>query len=261
MEKKGNAFGITSVVLGIIGFLTGFIAIGIIFDILAIIFGLIAIISNKQKSGLGIAGLTIAIISIIILMLLLAFGFKGSSKSETAISDSDLSTTEYSFHAGVSNTMYVLVIKNNSKETVDISGETIAFDSNGKKVGVAQDTGNAIAPSESACLQFYYDTDNAASFKHSLEYKISSYSSITSKLKFEETKNDNNIIVTCTNNSDKTATSIQANIIFFNGNVAVGCKKANFGDDNAELKAGENSSVELDCHQKFDDYKIFYTAR
>jgi hypothetical protein len=272
MEKKGNAFGVTSLVLGIVGFLTGFILIGIVFDIIAIIFGLIAIISKKQKSGLGKAGLVIALCSIILVAILgTVFSFNSndsgsitneqSSETSSGIADSDFTITEYSFHDGVDNTMYVMVVKNNSNETVDISGDTTALDSTNKKVGVCEDECYAIAPSESACLQFYYDTENAASFKYSIDYKKSSYSSTTSLLNFEESQNENNVVVTCTNNANKTATNIKASIIFFNGNVAVSCDKTYIGDDNNELKAGENNSAELDSYQKFDNYKIFYSAR
>lgn len=63
-QKAG--LGIAALVLSIVGFLTGFIGIGIIFDIIAIILVLIAIISKKQKSGLGVAGLVLGAVAIIL---------------------------------------------------------------------------------------------------------------------------------------------------------------------------------------------------
>lgn len=75
-----SGLGIASLILGIIGFLTAFIVIGILFDIIAIILGIIAIANKNQKSGLGIAGLIIASVSIIIMIFFGAM-FSDSSSS------------------------------------------------------------------------------------------------------------------------------------------------------------------------------------
>ena len=71
MEQKRelkNGLGIASFVIGIIGFLTGFIAIGMYFDIIAVILGVIALVSKKNKKGFAIAGLLIAALGFIIMM-------------------------------------------------------------------------------------------------------------------------------------------------------------------------------------------------
>lgn len=67
-QQKGSGLGIASFVLGIIGFLTGIFAIGIIFDIIAIVLGLIAIAGKKNKSGFAIAGTVLSILSIILVV-------------------------------------------------------------------------------------------------------------------------------------------------------------------------------------------------
>ena len=68
-QPKSSALGITAFVLSIIGFLTGWIYIGILFDTIAIILSIIALIRIKVtkkniKKGLAIAALVIAVLSI-----------------------------------------------------------------------------------------------------------------------------------------------------------------------------------------------------
>lgn len=63
-KKDGlcNGLSITSLVLSILGFLTGWLAFGLFFDVLGIIFGIIAIIIGKKRNvscGMAIAGIII----------------------------------------------------------------------------------------------------------------------------------------------------------------------------------------------------------
>ena len=86
MKKKGNGFGIASLVLGILGFLTGFIAIGILFDIIAIVLGLIAIINKRQKSGLGIAGSILGFVGMITTIFIFSI-FSDDDSAKTVITN------------------------------------------------------------------------------------------------------------------------------------------------------------------------------
>ena len=96
MEQKRelkNGLGIASFVIGIIGFLTGFIAIGMYFDIIAVILGVIALVSKKNKKGFAIAGLLIAASGFIIMMFLVDV-FDGSDKTKTTKNKSVQTTEE-----------------------------------------------------------------------------------------------------------------------------------------------------------------------
>lgn len=66
-DKKGGGFGITSLVLGVVGLLVG----AIIFGPLAIIFGAIGMFNRKLK-GLAIAGLILGIIDLIYGIIVIA---------------------------------------------------------------------------------------------------------------------------------------------------------------------------------------------
>jgi hypothetical protein len=85
MEQKKNGLGIASLILGIVGFLTGIFMIGILFDIVAIILGIIAITSEKNNKGLAIGGVVISVTSIISVIITLGLGFGlNMNKTETA---------------------------------------------------------------------------------------------------------------------------------------------------------------------------------
>ncbi len=82
MEQKKNGLGIASLILGIVGFLTGIFIIGILFDIVAIILGIIAITSEKNNKGLAIGGVVISVTSIISVIIILGLGI-GLNMNET----------------------------------------------------------------------------------------------------------------------------------------------------------------------------------
>jgi len=60
LKKKGNGYGVASLVLGIIGLITAWIPFSLILDILAIIFG------TKSDDGNGTAGKVMGIIGLIL---------------------------------------------------------------------------------------------------------------------------------------------------------------------------------------------------
>lgn len=191
MEKQENSFGIVALVLGIIGILTSCIGIGLIFDVIAIVFGIIAITSPKQKSGLGIAGLAIAICSIVIFTFAVSVFSDDDSDSGTisnstvhdtevpaekktntssSISDSDFETTEYSYGNLIGDSIYIVVVKNNSSETVKISATATAFDADGNKLELASDDIYCLEPGKSFPLKFYFDGESADRYEYTMEY-------------------------------------------------------------------------------------------
>ena len=70
---KSSGIGIAALVFSIIGFMTGFIIIGIFFDIIAVILAIIALLVSTKKhtsKGLPIASIIIAVSSILFLCVL-----------------------------------------------------------------------------------------------------------------------------------------------------------------------------------------------
>lgn len=89
-NQLSNGFGIASLVLSILGFLTAFLIFGIFLDIFAIILGIISILIKKQKSGFGLAGIIISVISML-LTILIFYTISSSSDHKTVAIVSDTS--------------------------------------------------------------------------------------------------------------------------------------------------------------------------
>lgn len=74
-NKDGLCSGlsITSLVLSILGFLTGWLAFGIFFDFLGVIFGILAIVIGKKRNvscGMAIAGIIIGALGLGLMLFL-----------------------------------------------------------------------------------------------------------------------------------------------------------------------------------------------
>lgn len=90
MEQKKSGLGIASLILGIIGFLTGIFLIGIIFDIVAMVLGIIAIASKKNNKGLAIGGVALSATSIILVVIIFSLGFNINKKETAKLVDSNV---------------------------------------------------------------------------------------------------------------------------------------------------------------------------
>lgn len=76
--EKVSAFGIIAFILSIIGFMTGFLRIGVAFDVVAIILAIIVLIKSKRKptkKGLPIAGISVAAVSLIFMAIIYGGNF------------------------------------------------------------------------------------------------------------------------------------------------------------------------------------------
>lgn len=81
-QPRVSALGIVAFVLSIIGFLTGFIVIGIFFDAIAIILAIISLLLSrirKYRNGLSIAALILSIISLVLVFSINTPNFYGKN--------------------------------------------------------------------------------------------------------------------------------------------------------------------------------------
>lgn len=275
MEKKNIVFGLLGFIFSILALLLacGLPLLGVILAIAAFVLSIIGCSRKYGLRGLAIAGIVISCIASITCILFLLLGDETSGTiSNTGTTEKIDNTTsaevdgsafdikEYHFNDGSGYTMYVLVVKNNSDKTIDMDADVTASDDSGKNVGVSSDYAYNIAPNQSGCMQFYFDTESASTFKYNIDYRSTSVESIASELTFTETQNDDNVIITCKNDTDCIAYSVRADIIFFNGDTPVGCDFTYLCDDDLKLDIGKDISKEIECYQEFDNYKVYYSA-
>lgn len=86
---KQSGFGIASLVLSIVGFLTSCVVVGIIPSFLALIFAIIGLCQKDRGKGTAIAGLVLSLISVVSFLFLVVIGFSLSEEGESYTQDSN----------------------------------------------------------------------------------------------------------------------------------------------------------------------------
>ena len=69
VQKGGSALGIAALILSILGFLTGFLGVGIALDVIAIVLAVVVFVQAKKKpmkTGTATGGLVVAVLSIVL---------------------------------------------------------------------------------------------------------------------------------------------------------------------------------------------------
>ena len=69
VQKGGSAVGIAALILSILGFLTGFLGVGIALDVIAIVLAVVVFVQAKKKpmkTGTATGGLVVAVLSIVL---------------------------------------------------------------------------------------------------------------------------------------------------------------------------------------------------
>lgn len=261
-----SGLGVASLVLGIVGFLTGLLVIGLLFDVLAIFLGIICIISKKQKSSFGVAGLVLGILGIVLTMFvheLIDDAADASAKSvitsqsEKASSAEDiaeqLDIKEYSFHPFEGDSEYVLKITNNSPVNASISANGIAMDDSGKKLGADSQDAYSVAPNDTIFFSFYFSGIYTDNFSYEIVADKTYIDYVKADVTYEVEKNADNVIITVTNSSDTpTCTIVYA--LFLKDGVAVGYDYSYVGD--MSIPANTTLTCQLSSFAEYDDVDI-----
>lgn len=283
---KQSGLGIASLVLGIIGLLLSCVVIGIVPCAIGLILAIVGLTQKDRGHGTAIAGLVCSVIGIGIFLLEIFVIGTSSGDSSTAsnvstISEtsevieesvsktedkdlaSQMSITEYSMENTIGDTYYILIIKNNSSETVELNVNAVAKDISGKTIGAASSSENAVESGQEVCLLNYFDgVTNAGTFEYTLSVKEEKYyDSVYSDLTVEESRTDEKVILTVTNNGSEPAQFVEAQALFFLGGELVYYGSTYITDDESEIKASATIAEEIDCYKEYDDVKVYFSGR
>lgn len=176
---------------------------------------------------------------------------------------SQMSVEEYYYENTIGDTLYFLIVTNNSKETVSIEVNAVAKDSEGQLVGATGTDEEAVGSGETVCLTNYFsDVQGAANFEYTMTVKKDQYyESVANDLLIEESRTDKKVILTCTNNGDEAAEFVEAYALFFSEGKLIGYDSTYITDDDSEIKAGATISDELSYYKIYDDVKVYVHGR
>lgn len=228
------------------------------------------------------------ILGVIILLLLLnMFGKSGSKnaesentveneKAETTVvenkkdeadgktySENDFDVKEYLYENTIGDTLYFLIVTNNSKANVAVSGNATAKDSSGNSIGADDMDIAVVGAGETSFGYFYFDgVTGIDSVDYSLKYSDSLYDPVINNLEVEQTTNDENVIVSATNKGNKEAEFVMAQALFFDENNNVIWESEDYiTDDELKIKPNDTLSVQLDCYKGYDHVEVYFTGR
>jgi len=171
-----------------------------------------------------------------------------------------LETTQYSFQK-MGFRYAFFKIKNNSPYNLRVKLDVEFFDSKGNLVGVNSLSQEAFESGQEIILYDMPDEDYER-----VEYKITPqeethYDCIQSDLSYNVTEADKKIILEVTNNGEKPAEFVLAQVLFSQGDLISGFGQQYFVDEQSELKPGESIKKEIPCYDEYDSYQIFLTGR
>ena len=159
------------------------------------------------------------------------------------------------------STYYFLEIENTSIYDLDIDAEVKYFDDSGNLIGTDSSSEYAIAQGYKALMVFYPD-DNFAKAEYKLDVKNASiYKPGNDDISYEVSEADEKIIVTVKNISDETLDSMEGKALFYKDGNVVGSDFTYFTDSDAELKAGDDVTKELNCYDGYDSYELYLYPR
>lgn len=152
-QNVGSGLAIACLTLGIIGFFSGFLLVGIALDVLAVILGILSLTNGKPKKGMAIAGILISLSSILLTLLFYAFIGRidqpvvdypeqielpqpppAPPSIDSSALVSHISMEEYDMGNGV-----IVIFENGNASDVDLTLRTAYYDEAGKMISFKED--------------------------------------------------------------------------------------------------------------------------
>ena len=188
-----------------------------------------------------------------------------SSGTTASFSDEDFTKHEYLFENSIGDSLYFVVVTNNSDAIVSISGNATAKDASGTPIGAGNTSIDVLGPGETSIDYFYFDSvKNIASVDYQLSYSPAKYyQPVIGNLAVQQILNDKNVTVTVTNEGDINAQFVEAHALFFDAAGNVIAHSSNYVTDNdSEIKPGATISAQLDSYGKdYDHAEVYFTGR
>lgn len=190
-----------------------------------------------------------------------------SDGSSTPVSESvlskDFSSAGYLYETSVGDSLYFLVVTNNSSEACSVKGNAVARDASGKAIGAGDLTLDILGPGETSIGYFYFDkVFGIDKVDYQLFGSDSYYEPVLKDLSAEVTINDENVVVAVTNNGTNPAQFLEAYVLFFDAdNNLVWYESGYLTDDDSELKPGATISEQADMDSEFDHAEVYFRGR
>lgn len=189
---------------------------------------------------------------------------RADNENNGEISDSDFDVKEYIYENTIGDTLYFVIVKNNSNQNVSVSANATAKDANGNSIGADDMSIDIIGVGETSIGCFYFDgVTGVEKVECNIKYKKESYyTPIINSLSVEQTLNKTNVILSVTNNAEEPARFVEATALFLDAeNNVVWYDSKSITDDDLEIKSSDTISAQLDVYGEYDHAEIYYVGK
>lgn len=187
-----------------------------------------------------------------------------ASEADGSVADEDFAVKEYHYENTIGDSLYFLVITNNSTGSVGIDINMTAYDAGENVIGAANGSIDVLGPAEQSIASFYFDSvtgiDHVA---YTMSYDDSPfYDPVLSDLDIVQNINDKNVVVSVTNKGSEPAQFVEVYALFLNSAEQVVSYESRYvTDSDSEIKPGAALSEQLDSYEPFDSVECYFTGR
>ena len=197
-----------------------------------------------------------------------------SDSADPADYAAQLDKEEYTYDDGYGSTYHFIVLKNNSDQTLTIATNSVAYNGSGDKIGADSGHLDALGPqSEQLVIESFDNVSDVDHFDTTISAsKAKWYEDATANIEVEadvlgdkviEVEADvlgDKVIITCTNNGDEPAQSVEGRVIFLKDGECVGFSTNYFMNEDGKLKPGESLTKQFDYYNGTFDEAKYYIA-
>lgn len=187
---------------------------------------------------------------------------KSTTVSKPKYDETDFEIKEY-LYENYGRHLYFIVVTNNSDDSVKVEGNATAKDADGNILAVDSMRIYVVGPGETTIGYFSFsNAENMSSVEYELTYGEPTYTAVLNDVSSEIIINNKNVIVSATNNGDKSIDYLEAYALFFDadGNVVYN-NYTYISDSDGELKAGSTLSKQIDCYKDFDNVEVYFIGK
>ena len=185
-----------------------------------------------------------------------------SDSADPADYAAQLDKEEYTYDDGYGSTYHFIVLKNNSDQTLTIATNSVAYNGSGDKIGADSGHLDALGPkSEQLVIESFDNVSDVDHFDTTISAsKAKWYEDATANIEVEADVLGDKVIITCTNNGDEPAQSVEGRVIFLKDGECVGFSTNYFMNEDGKLKPGESLTKQFDYYNGTFDEAKYYIA-
>ncbi len=163
------------------------------------------------------------------------------------------------------NTTHVMVVKNHSGNSVNISTSSLAYSEDGTVIGASDTRLYCLGAGGTSVLSERFDIDTQA---HCYETDITAstkkhgmFKAEPADLSYMQNDIEKGAVFQVTNNGTSAAEGVGGDVLFFKGEELVDYKTEYFRDLDSEIKPGKTISEQVTSYKDFDRIEFYLTGR